>query len=348
MLTEKQILSAREHLERAQNPVFFYDNDVDGLCSYVLLRRFLGRGKGVAVKSHPFVDRLYAKKAQELNADYAVVLDRHDLGREFVEEMERLQIPIIWIDHHDVETEDYSYEDLFVFNPTRNKGKKKSAEPTTYLSYVITNRSEDMWVALIGCIADNYLPEFVDSFAERYPEYWSKSVEKAFDAYYGTATGRLVKALSFGIKDSITHVIQLQNLLISCKSPGDLEIELESSKPFGKKYKEVLKKYNLLMDRAKKEIGEKVLFFSYSGDLSISSDLSNELCYLYPDKTIVVAFSAGPFTNISLRGDNVKQILEEVISDFSNANGGGHRNAVGARIETKDLAKFKKGVEDRV
>jgi hypothetical protein len=27
MLTEEQILQIREHLEKAQNPVFFYDNE---------------------------------------------------------------------------------------------------------------------------------------------------------------------------------------------------------------------------------------------------------------------------------------------------------------------------------
>ena len=30
--TEKQIKEIRDHLDRAQNPVFFFDNDPDGLC----------------------------------------------------------------------------------------------------------------------------------------------------------------------------------------------------------------------------------------------------------------------------------------------------------------------------
>ena len=49
MLTNKQIEEIKEHLEKAQNPLFFYDNDADGLCSFLLLRRYLGRGKGVGV-----------------------------------------------------------------------------------------------------------------------------------------------------------------------------------------------------------------------------------------------------------------------------------------------------------
>ena len=76
MLTEKQFEELREHLEKAQNPVFLYDNDADGFCSFVLLRRFIGRGKGVAVRTYPEIDIGYAKRAKELGADYIFVLDR--------------------------------------------------------------------------------------------------------------------------------------------------------------------------------------------------------------------------------------------------------------------------------
>ena len=94
MLTKKQLGEMREHLEKAQNPVFLFDNDVDGLCSYVLLRRFLGRGKGVAVKSHPEIDARYAKKVQELNGDAVIVLDRPYLGKDFVDEISSMHLPI--------------------------------------------------------------------------------------------------------------------------------------------------------------------------------------------------------------------------------------------------------------
>src|SRR3989344_493590 len=194
MLTKKQLGEIREHLEKAQNPVFFYDNDVDGLCSCVLLRRFLGHGKGVAVKSHPDIDRNYARKVQELNADYVFVLDRPTLGKEFVDEIKNIGVPIVWIDHHDVGDLEYSYDNIYRFNPVY--GSKKSNEPTTFLCYSATKRQEDSWIALIGSIADNYLPYFVDEFKEEYPEYWGSKVEKAFDGLYGTGIGRITRALS--------------------------------------------------------------------------------------------------------------------------------------------------------
>jgi len=63
MITKKQILEIREHLEKAQNPIFFFDNDGDGLCSFLLLQRYIGRGKGVAMKTSDAGN--YFKKVQE-------------------------------------------------------------------------------------------------------------------------------------------------------------------------------------------------------------------------------------------------------------------------------------------
>ena len=68
MLTESQMSDIREHLDKAQNPIFFYDNDADGLCSYVLFRKFIDRGKGVVIRSHPNIDVGYTRKIYELNA----------------------------------------------------------------------------------------------------------------------------------------------------------------------------------------------------------------------------------------------------------------------------------------
>tara|TARA_Y100000034_G_scaffold135743_1_gene208890 strand:- start:1164 stop:2210 length:1047 start_codon:yes stop_codon:yes gene_type:complete len=345
-LTKKQILEFREHLERSQNPVFFYDNDADGFCSYVLLRRFLNRGKGVAVKSHPDVGPMYAKKAQELNADCVFVLDRPILGKEFVEEIKNLGIPIIWLDHHEAENEDYDYENLFVYNP--QKGNKKVSGPTTYWSYKIADKKEDIWIALMGCVADHYLPEFAEEFGEKYGEYWSKGIKEPFDVYYGTGIGRLARSISFGIKDSVTHVVQLQNMLINAKGPSDLDLELEGNKSFGKKYREIMNKYSKLVEKAKRNVGEKLLDFNYSGDLSISSDLSNELSYYYSDKVIMVSYSAGPMTTLSMRGGNVRKILNEVLPMFDDARGGGHEKAIGAKIQTKDLERFRDEISKRV
>ncbi|MBU0467135.1 MAG: hypothetical protein KKD94_02405 [Nanoarchaeota archaeon] len=343
MLTSKQIKEIREHLERAQNPIFYYDNDADGLCSYVILRRFLGRGKGVAVRSFPDLDAGYARKARELNADYVFVLDKPVLSKEFVGEIAGLGLPLVWIDHHDLPIEDFEseLENFYVYNPARNSGKEKSDEPVTYLSYRITDRKEDVWLGIIGCIADHHLPDFVKRFKEHYPEFWKDGeIKDPFEAYYTTEIGNIARALNFGLKDSVTHVVQLQNYLVSCKGPVDVFMEVYSNYSFRRKYSDVKKKYDALIEKAKRFAEEDLVFFEYSGELSISADIANELSFIFPDKYIVVAYKKGSAANLSMRGKNVKGVLENVFKEVE-GSGVGHEDAVGARIKTEDLGKFK-------
>src|SRR3990172_5808246 len=306
MLNEKQIMEIREHLEKAENPIFFYDNDADGLCAFLLLRRFLGRGYGVAIRSYPDLDEQYLRKAEQLNADYIFILDKPLISKEFLEQADSMHLPVVWLDHHDMNmnlseaSKEYAkFKTLYLYNPSLNKGKDKGGEPTSHIAYRATDRKEDMWIALMGCIADHYMPDFAEEFGKRYPEFWGKNVKEPFDVYYKTEIGRIALSLNYGLKDSISHVVQLQNFLVSCKGPSDVFLELEINKAFRDKYNEVTGKHNTLLKEAVESESGKIVYLIYSGDLSISSDLSNKLSYLYSDKYVLVAYKKGPITNIS-------------------------------------------------
>lgn len=346
MLTDKQIEEIKEHLENAKNPIFYYDNDADGLCSYIIFRKYIGRGKGVAIRSYPVLDKGYARKAEELGADYVFVLDKPVLSDEFVLEIERLGLPFVWIDHHNVGYKDYSkiHSHFFVYNPSKNSGEDKSDEPTTYLAYKVANRKEDLWIAVMGCIADHYLPDFAKEFSKEYEELWG-NVKKPFDAYYGTEIGKIAQALNFGLKDSITNVVKMQNYLLKCINPRQVLEESKDNVSFRSKYEELKKKYDSLLKKAEKCKKGNLLFFEYGGESSMSSEISNELSYRNQGDYIAVAYINGGIANISLRGSSVKKILANVIKEFENATGGGHEDAVGARIKTEDLNRFREVLE---
>ena len=192
------------------------------------------------------------------------------------------------------------------------------------------------------------MPDFADEFAKKYKEFWGKDIEEPFDVYYKTEIGRVALSLNFGLKDSISHVVQLQNFLISCKSPSDVFLELEINKAFREKYNEIKKKYEILLKEAKESESKKIIYLIYGGDMSMSSDLANKLSYLYPDKYVLVAYKKGAITNISLRGNRIKTALEKILKKLENARGGGHENAVGATIRTEDLEKFKELLEHEI
>ena len=84
MLTQKQVEEIREHLDKAQNPLFFFDNDNDGLISFLLLQRFIERGKGVVVKGGKGLGENYFRKINELNPDYVFILDVPMVEKEFL------------------------------------------------------------------------------------------------------------------------------------------------------------------------------------------------------------------------------------------------------------------------
>src|SRR3989344_9340693 len=139
MLTEKQVSEIREHLEKAQNPVFFFDNDPDGLCSFLLLQRYIGRGRGVVIKSFPNMEAGYFRKVSELNADYIFILDKPLVAKEFFEKVKEVNIPVVWIDHHEIEAEAPGF--INYYNPMLNSNKTN--EPVTALCYQITGNKED-------------------------------------------------------------------------------------------------------------------------------------------------------------------------------------------------------------
>lgn len=344
MLSTQQLREIREHLERAQNPVFFFDNDQDGLCSFLILQRAFGKGRGVPIRSFPSLDKDYFRKVRELNADYIFILDKPLVSKGFFDEVEKENIPTVWIDHHQM-AETIVPDFVSYYNPMTPVGDgKKSYEPVTYLAYSVVQKKEDLWLALIGCISDKFMPDFVDDVRKEFPELMNSSKD-AFGIFYGSQLGRVARILGFALKDKTSNVVQMLKFLMKVKSPYDI-LE-ESSKNYGmhERFNQIYGKYQKFLQKALDlESGpeEQVLFFQYGGDMSISSDLSNELSHLYPEKIIVVVYISGVKANISVRGKKIKNILLEVIQGIENATAGGHEDALGATVRIEDLEQFKK------
>jgi single-stranded DNA-specific DHH superfamily exonuclease len=345
MLTKKQITQIKDHLEKAQNPLFFFDNDPDGLCSFLLLQRYIGRGKGIAIKSFPDMNSDYFKKALELNADYIFILDKPVVSMDFFEEVKKYNLPVVWIDHHHIEDlkvpKFVHYYNSAAKNPSKN-------EPVTYLCYKITNRKEDLWLAIAGCISDRYVPKFYKDFVKSYPDLSIKSKE-AFEILYNSQIGNLARMLSYSLKDSITNVVKMTKFLCAAKNPYEVLEESSKNKEMHFKFNQISKKSEKFIEKAKSLANEdKFLFFQYSGDLSISADLANQLTYLFPDKIVVVIYLSGAKANISVRGNKIKSLLLNSIKDIEGATGGGHENAVGARIPLESLEEFKQNMRSNL
>lgn len=344
MLTKKQIKEIREHLEKAQNPIFFFDNDPDGLCSFLLLQRYIGRGKGVPIKSFPEMNAEYFRKVRELNADYIFILDKPIVSKEFLDEVKNFNLPVVWIDHHEVQIEIPDF--VHYYNTSLNRMKKN--EPVTYLCYKITERKEDLWLGVVGCIFDRYVPDFYSKFCKKYPDLSIKSKD-AFDIFYKSQIGKIVKMFCFSLKDRISNVVKMIRFLTTVKTPYEVLEEGNKNHEMHIRFKQVQKKYEKLLGKAKALANnDKILFFQYAGDLSISADLSNELSYFYPEKIIIVVYIIGMKANISVRGRKIRDTILKAIEGLEGATAGGHENAVGSQMRVEYLEKFRKKVEELV
>ncbi|MBU2523178.1 MAG: hypothetical protein KKE23_02715 [Nanoarchaeota archaeon] len=337
MLTEKQIIEIREHLESSQNPLFFFDNDADGLTSYILLRRFIGRGNGVVVKSYPGLDESYTRKIREFNPDKIFILDKPEVKEDFFDYTRERNLPVVWIDHHGVKNS----EGIYYYNPMANSPPNN--EPVSYLCQKVTQKDE--WVSLLGCIGDYYLPDFTPKLAREFPDLLLKHKTPA-EMRYESEMGRLTRIIEFALKDKTSSVIRMLRALIAAKGPYEI---LKGEKPYEfmlKRYEQIKKKYDVLIDKAKNMKHGKIIFFRYSGDLSISAEISNELTYHFPEKVVVVAYVRDGVVKVSLRGGkkDLRVIVSKIIEKLG-GTGGGHEKACGMVVKLQDMDTFKELLE---
>ena len=126
-----------EELKSADNPFVFYDDDPDGLISFVLIKKRFDQFSGTVVKGAPFLDEMYADKANYNSPDKIVVLDKPMLSSGF---LDNVSAPIVWVDHHEPQR---VHKNVSYFNTRKENPKDNS--PTSYIIY-------RQWVVLFGLL----------------------------------------------------------------------------------------------------------------------------------------------------------------------------------------------------
>jgi len=328
MLSSQELIKLRNLLEASQNPLFLFDNDADGLCSFLILKKALDRGKGSIVKAFPEIDASYLRKADEFNSDLIVVLDYGMLGKDFIEGAKEKNLEIVVIDHHEVPK--IKEVNFFTSYPTK--------EPTSYICQKIFNQQKSEWVSLVGCISDVYLPDYFENFVEDYPELVNNKKD-AMDILFTTEIGKIAMMMNFGLKDTTTNIMKMIKFIESCNSPQDFLSESKENRYLHERFSKSMEFLRKFASKAKHF--EKVVLLEYSGAMSMSSELSNILLQQNKSKLILVIYKRENYCNVSMRGKNSKLILEKIIKELPNVTGGGHAEACGARVPTDDLEKFK-------
>lgn len=344
MITEKQIREAREILKNSDNPLYFFDCDTDGLCSYIMIYKKYGKGKGVVVKGTPTLDVDYLRKVEEHHPDLIVVLDKPGISQDFID---KVNVPILWVDHHPItEVEGVKY----YYNPRVEN--PEAYIPTSYLAYRIAEG--DLWIGALGIIGDYAIPDFIEDFRKKYPDLIGDEKE-AGRIIYETKFGKLIRTYNFILKGKTSEVNKSINILTKIEDPYELlNQETPRAKYIQKRSEKIEKEYNELLEKAKKWVKkDRILLFLYPDKkMSLTGDLSVELSYRYPDKVIVVGREKSGEVKLSLRskGIRIDEPLKKALEGVQ-GYGGGHEFTCGANVKKEDFSKFieqlKKAIQEQ-
>ena len=333
MLTEKDYEKIREELKNCTKPIFFFHDDPDGLASFLLLYRYIREGKGVVVKTYPRIDNKFIKKVEEYGADKVFILDIALVEQEFVD---KVNLPIIWIDHHTpLEIDGVKY-----FNP---RAENNDNVPVSYLCYKVVKK--DLWISAVGVIGDWFLPDFIDEFRKKYPDLLPQDINDPGDILFNTKLGQLSRLFSFVLKGKTQDAMKCVKILTRIKTPYEiLEQKTTAGKYLYKKYEKIKKEYdNILNDILNNVKNEKILVYTYTAKkMSFTGDLSNELLYRFPNKAILIGREKSGEVKCSLRSNSeikLSKILEKALTGID-GYGGGHEYACGACVKTHDFKRF--------
>jgi len=341
MIKEKQLEEIRKELEESINPLFLFDDDPDGTCSYLILKKHYKKGYGRAIKTSPALNASHAHYADEDNYDLIVILDKPLVDQDFFDTVKR---KTIWIDHHPPQER----TKVQYYNPRVNDDK--DARPTTYWAYKVAK--SNLWIGMLGCIADYYVPDFIEEFRKEYPDLIIRKPKDPGDVRYHMPFGKLVQIIAFNTRGKTSEVRKFVNNMEKIESPYEI---LNQTTKYGKSIYErgeiLRKEYERLLEQAKKQItGERLFYFLYPNtETSYTSDLANELSYNNPDKIIIVGRESQEDVKMSVRSTDLvlPPILEEAIKGL-NGHSGGHDNACGCMVKIDDFSEFIKRMKELI
>ncbi len=332
-LTDIQANKIRQELDNCKNPLFFFHDDPDGLCSFLLLYRYKKEGHGIIVKrATPQVDGQFIPKVHEYNPDKIFILDLAKVDQDFVD---AAKVPVIWIDHH----KPIKLHNVQIFNPRLNK--VPDAAPVTYLCYQVVG--QDTWIAAAGCIGDWFIPDFINDFKVKYPDLLRSDSKDPGYILFNTKLGKVSRIMAFILKGKTNNVKKCYKIMTRIKDPYEI---LEQKTPKGKfiyrKYARIYKDYLGVLEDAKKQVKkDELLVYIYSQNkMSFSGDLANELLHRYTSKLIIVGREKNDEIKMSLRYHKpLLPILRKALTGIK-GYGGGHEYACGANISKSDLKIF--------
>lgn len=322
----------RKAIKNSHRPLIFFDDDCDGLSSFLQVYKVVGDGRGIPVKDSPVVGTRYNRKVDDYSPDLVVILDKPGAEQDF---LDKISQKVYWLDHH----EPQNPKGVKYLNPRVHKDSDNA--PTSYWMYKILK--QNLWIAMVGVVADWHLPDdMAKKFRKEYPDLLPEDITTPEAAIHDSLVGKLTRIWSFNLKGTVADTMESVKVLTRIKDPYEILNQTSTKGKFiYKKYDKLNKMYEKLL-KSVEVTDDNLLVFTYNDiGTSFTSDLSNELLYRYPDKVGIIGRIDNSRVKCSIRskGVDVASILKEALKEVD-GSGGGHTNACGANVKLSDFEKF--------
>lgn len=334
-----KIKEIKSKLNNSENPLFIFDDDHDGLCSYVLLRNYIKKGRPFATKGGAILrDNKLSEKINQYSSDVIFILDVPVISQEFIDGLKCKNI--VWIDHHEV----VDLKGVYYYNPRiKNPILYK---PTTEICYEIVKGKD--WIAAIGTIGDYKIPKFLKKLKKKYKDLFNDS-EIIEEIIYTTKFGKLIDIINYNLKGKNKDIKKFIEIIAKIKDPYEiLESKTENGKWIYERYKKFMEKYKELLNKALESGRSKdgLFWFLYAADQdSFTGELAQEIKFKLKNKIVFVGREKSGYIRFSLRSPKmqIRDSLKRVLQEF-NGTGGGHELACGGSIRKNDFDGFIKGL----
>jgi hypothetical protein len=369
---KKNLDHIRQLLLFSKKPFLFFDADLDGLSSFLCLKKVIPHLRGVFLKKSP---ESIEKALEYVDGDEDLILffDLPILNESLLSSLPSCQF--VWVDHHKNTQYDLREKyDIIYFNPL--DFDEDDSRPSCFWAYCIAEQHKELLDQVsLGTVSDFYLLDvlldFFDSeshFSQRIQQELGSSFQALYsylvdrkkknlvevkdkDRYwiqqlwYETSLGQLKFFFEYLFKnkseDSFQDLMQyvkkshLDVLFDVHSNASDLCSDFNEFMLIQKKYVSKI---------CKKNMGKRVFSFTHKGEESHNRQLSEEIMYRLDCEIFICFFKkqGADYYSFSIRSKqiNIRDPLEKIISNYD-GSGGGHVFSCGGSIHKKQYESFK-------
>jgi len=345
----KKVLKFLEDIRKKDEVIIIFHNDADGICAATILNRFIHRRteKKALLISQPMpVDANLLEKIKTTVPTKIIITDLAiDQQKDMVRKIAGISETLI-IDHHII-SNNMNNSKIVHYNPRFTK--PKIYQSASYLCYKICgkidNMEKELWLALVGTIADYNLEDSEDLIKEGKNKYKFKDPKKSVFSEIG----------NYVFSTKATRELSPEKI-------ADVFFETEDADKLGesKNGKRMLdsnqiiqSEINSITSEAEKNMEKQgeVFFVEVKPKHNVRSPISTIISEKHRKKLVIIYEKTGGKVKVSARNQdknlNVGKVFDKAMKGIK-GSAGGHEAAGGAIVPEKDWEEFKQKIVDAV